>query len=202
MAGDKAKLRQNLRQALALFQAAGYEIRGNKMVNAKTGAPFSFEIMLNTPIIEPVALSFAANLKLIGVTATVRSVDDSQFTERWRKRDFDIMYYAWGESLNPGNEQAEYWSSKAAATEGSRNYMGVADPAIDKLIQKVIFAPDRDSQVAAVKALDRVLLHHHFLVPSYTTKMSRIAYWDKFERPAELPYYSIGFPSIWWAKQK
>jgi microcin C transport system substrate-binding protein len=156
--------------------------------------------MLNSPIIEPVALAYAANLKLIGVTVSVRSVDPSQFTERWRKRDFDVMYSGWGQSLNPGNEQAEYWGSKSAATEGTQNYAGISDPAIDTLIRKVIFADDRETQIAAIKALDRVLLHHHFVIPSYTLRVSRIAYWDKFERPAELPTYAIGFPSIWWSK--
>lgn len=201
VAGDQKKLRDNLRTAVGLFKQAGYEIRSNKMVNTKTGEPFAFEIMLNTPIIEPVALAFVANLKLIGVRVSVRAVDDSQFTERARTRDFDVMYNAWDESLNPGNEQAGYWGSKAAVTEGTSNWVGISDPAIDKLIQKVIFAPAREDQVAAVKALDRVLLHHHYVVPSYTTKMSRIAYWDKFDRPKELPYYSTGFPTIWWAKQ-
>jgi len=200
VAGNQKALRENLRVAVGLFKQAGYEIRNNRMVNAKTGETFSFEIMLNSPILEPVALAFAANLKLIGVGANVRSVDDSQFTERWRKRDFDVMYSGWGESLNPGNEQAEYWGSKSAAIEGTRNWLGVADPAIDKLIQRVILAPDRENQIAAVRALDRVLLHHHLLVPSYTTKISRIAYFDKFDRPKSLPYYSTGFPTIWWAK--
>lgn len=202
VAGDEKKLRDNLRNAVGLFKQAGYEIRNNRMVNIKTGEPYSFEIMLNSPIIEPVALSFAANLKLIGVAVAVRAVDDSQFTERYRNRDFDIMYNAWGESLNPGNEQAEYWGSKSAATPGTRNWMGVSDPAIDKLIQKVIFSPERDDQVAAVHALDRVLLHHHFLIPSYTRRQVPTAWWDKFEHPKELPTYSVGFPSVWWAKQK
>ena len=199
--GDQKKFRDNLRKAVSLFKEAGYELKGGQMVNAKTGEPFGFEILLNTPIIERVALPFAANLKLIGVKVSVRSVDSSQFTERWRKRDYDVIYTGWGESLNPGNEQAEYWGSKSAALEGTQNYAGIADPAIDTLIQKVIFAPDRDSQVAAVRALDRVLLSHYFVVPSYTIRKSRIAYWDKFERPASLPTYSIGFPTIWWAKQ-
>lgn len=197
---DQKAFRDNLRKAVALFKEAGYEIRGGKMVNTKTGEPLSFEIMLNSPIIEPVALAYAANLKLIGVTVSVRSVDPSQFTERWRKRDFDVMYSGWGQSLNPGNEQAEYWGSKSAATEGTQNYAGISDPAIDTLIRKVIFADDRETQIAAIKALDRVLLHHHFVIPSYTLRVSRIAYWDKFERPAELPTYAIGFPSIWWSK--
>lgn len=198
--GDPKKFRDNLRQAVALLAEAGYEIRGRQMVDAKTGKPLAFEIMLNTPIIERVALPFAENLKKIGIAATVRSVDSSQFVERARKRDFDILYSGWGESLNPGNEQAEYWGSQSAKTDGSQNYAGISDPAIDALIRKVIFHKDRDDQIAAVKALDRVLLHHYFVVPSYTLRYSRIAYWDKFERPKELPQYSIGFPTIWWAK--
>jgi microcin C transport system substrate-binding protein len=199
--GDPKKFRDNLRKAVALFKEAGYEIRGGKMVNTQTGEPLAFEIMLNTSIIERVALPYAQNLKRIGVAVSVRSVDDSQFTERWRKRDFDVIYTGWGESLNPGNEQAEYWGSKSAATVGSRNYAGIADPAVDKLIELVIFAPSRDDQVAAVKALDRVLLHHHYVIPSYTLRSSRLAYWDKFDRPANLPKYAVGFPSIWWAKK-
>lgn len=198
--GDPKKFRDNLRRAVGLLKDAGYEIRGRQMVNVKTGKPLAFEIMLNTPIIERVALPFAENLKKIGIAATVRSVDASQFVERARKRDFDILYTGWGESLNPGNEQAEYWGSQSAKTDGTMNYAGISDPAIDKLIQKVIFHKDRNDQIAAVKALDRVLLHNHFVVPSYTIRKTRIAYWDKFDRPKELPYYSIGFPTIWWAK--
>jgi microcin C transport system substrate-binding protein len=202
VAGDQRKLRQNLRKAVMLFKQAGYELRGNQMVNSKSGEPFTFEILLGTNIIERVALPFAANLKLIGVKATVRSVDTSQFTQRWQTRDYDVIYTGWGESLNPGNEQAEYWSSKSAATDGTQNYAGISDPGVDALVQQVIFAQDRDTQVATVHALDRVLLQHHYVVPSYTIRKSRIAYWDKFDRPAKLPYYSIGFPSIWWARQK
>lgn len=199
--GDPKKFRDNLRQAVTLLKEAGYEIRGRQMVNVKTGKQLAFEIMLNTPIIERIALPFAENLKKIGIAATVRSVDSSQFVERARKRDFDIMYSGWGESLNPGNEQAEYWGSQSAKTDGSQNYSGISDPAIDKLVQRVIFHQDRDDQIAAVKALDRVLLSHHFVVPSYTLRYSRIAYWDKFERPKTLPEYNVGFPTIWWAKQ-
>ena len=198
--GDPKKFRDNLRKAVALFKEAGYEIRGRSMVNIQTGKPLSFEIMLNTPVIERIALPYAQNLKKIGVQATVRSVDSSQFVERARKRDFDILYSGWGESLNPGNEQAEYWGSQAAKTDGTQNYAGISDPGIDKLIQRVIYSKDRDEHVAATKALDRVLLHHHYVVPSYTLRYSRIAYWDKFDRPKDLPKYSTGFPSIWWAK--
>ncbi len=197
--GDPQKLRENLRKAVTLLREAGYELRGNRMVNAKTGEPLSFEIMLGGPTIEPVALAFSRNLKMIGVEATVRSVEQSQFTNRWRSRDFDVMYNAWSQSMNPGNEQAEYWGSDAAKREGSQNYSGISDPGVDALIRKVIFAKDRDEQIAAVRALDRVLLAHHIIVPSYSSKTSRIAYWDTIAHPEELPEYSLGFPAIWWS---
>ncbi len=197
--GDPQKLRENLRKAVNLLREAGYELRGNRMVNAKTGEPLSFEIMLGGPTIEPVALAFSRNLKMIGVEATVRSVEQSQFTNRWRSRDFDVMYNAWSQSMNPGNEQAEYWGSDAAKREGSQNYSGISDPGVDALIRKVIFAKDRDEQISAVRALDRVLLAHHIVVPSYSSKTSRIAYWNTIEHPEELPEYSLGFPSIWWS---
>ncbi|UVC09337.1 ABC transporter substrate-binding protein [Rhizobium sp. TH2] len=199
--GEPKKFRDNLRKAVALLKEAGYEIRGRDMVNVKTGKPLAFEIMLNTPVIERIALPYAQNLQKIGIKATVRSVDSSQFVERSRKRDFDVLYTGWAQSLNPGNEQAEYWGSKSAATDGTQNYAGISDPGIDKLIQRVIFSKDRDEHVAATKALDRVLLHHHYVVPSYTLRYARLAYWDKFDRPKPLPKYSSGFPSIWWAKQ-
>jgi microcin C transport system substrate-binding protein len=199
--GDPKKLRDNLRAAVGLLKEAGYEIKGRQMVNVKTGKPLAFEIMLNTPVIEAVALAFSQNLKKIGIQANVRSVDASQFVQRARTRDFDVLYTGWAQSLNPGNEQAEYWGSKSAATEGTQNYAGISDPGIDKLIQRIIFSTDRDDHVAATKALDRVLLHHNYVVPSYTLRYSRLAYWDKFDRPKELPYYNVGFPTIWWAKQ-
>jgi microcin C transport system substrate-binding protein len=187
-------------KAIQLLKQAGYELKGSKMVDSKTGKQLTIEIMLNSPVVERAVLPYAQNLKRIGINATVRSVDASQYVERSRKRDFDIFYYAWGESLNPGNEQADYWGSQSAKTDGSQNYSGISDPGIDALVKRVVFSTDRDDHIAAVKALDRVLLHHQFVVPSYTTRDSRIAYWDKFDRPKELPYYSTGFPTIWWAK--
>lgn len=199
--GDPAKLRDNLRKAVAMLKEAGYELKGNRMVNTKTGQPLTFEIMLGGPTIEPVALSFSQNLKKIGIDATVRSVEQSQFTNRWRSRDFDVMYNAWGESMNPGNEQAEYWGSDAARREGSQNYSGISDPGVDALIKKVVFAKDRDDLVAAVHALDRVLLAHHIVVPSYSSKSSRIAYWGRLAHPEKLPEYSIGMPSVWWSAE-
>jgi microcin C transport system substrate-binding protein len=198
VAGDPARLRSNLKTAIDLFRKAGYELKNNRMTNAKTGQAFSFEILLNGPIIEKVALPFAKNLKLIGIDVSVRTVDPSQFTNRWRTRDYDVIYQGWNQSLNPGNEQAEYWGSKSAAIDGSQNFAGIADPAIDKLIDRIIFAPNRDDQIAATRALDRVLLANHYVIPSYTLRKSRIAYWNRLSRPDELPTYALGFPEIWW----
>ncbi|MQW89238.1 extracellular solute-binding protein [Sinorhizobium saheli] len=197
--GDPKKLRDNLRKAIALFKEAGYELRDNRMINVKTGEPFGFEILLDGPTIERVALPFTQNLKKIGINAAVRTVDSSQYTNRWRSRDFDVLYLGWGQSISPGNEQAEYWGSEAAKREGSQNYSGISDPGIDALINKVIFAKDRDDLVAATKALDRVLLAYQLVVPSYTARYGRLAYWNTIARPETLPEYSTGFPTIWWS---
>lgn len=199
--GDPQKARENLRQAVTLLKAAGWELKGNTMVNTKTGAPFSFEILLSSPQLERIVLPYVQTLKRIGIEARLRTVDPSQYTNRTRSFDFDMTWIVWAQTLNPGNEQQFYWGSKAAATEGTRNFAGIADPGVDALIDKVIFAATRDDLVAATRALDRVLLAHHYVVPLYYMMAMRIAYWDKFERPQTLPQYGIGFPDIWWAKQ-
>lgn len=198
--GNPQKVRANLREAIKLFKEAGYETRNGKMVNVETGEPFSFEIILNGPIIEKVALPYAQNLKKIGVDVNIRTIDPSQWVNRWRERDYDMIYYGWAQSLSPGNEQLGYWGSAAVDQPGSGNYAGISDPAIDKLIQKTIFAKDRDELVATTKALDRVLLANDYIIPSYTLRASRIAYWDKVDRLDELPKYSLGFPTVWWSK--
>jgi microcin C transport system substrate-binding protein len=200
VAGDPTKLRANLRKAVSLFQEAGYTLRGNQMVDAETGEPFTFEIILNGPIIEKVALPFTQNLKRIGVDASVRILDSSQYTNRLRSRDFDMIYFGWGQTLSPGNEQAEFWGSQAAARDGSANYAGIADPAVDELVRAVAFAEDRATLIDTVRALDRVLLANHFVIPTYTLRNSRLAYWNRIARPDELPYYGLGFPDIWWFK--
>ncbi|TCL71975.1 extracellular solute-binding protein [Rhizobium sp. BK251] len=197
--GDPAKLRDNLRTAIGILREAGYELKGNRMVNSKTGQPLSFEILLNGPTIEPVALAFSQNLRKIGVEATVRSIEPSQFTNRWRSRDFDVMYSGWAETINPGNEQAEFWGSDAAKRDGSQNYSGISDPGVDALVHKVIFAKDREDLVAATHALDRVLLAHHIVVPSYGSKTSRLAYWNTITHLPNLPEFSLGMPSVWWS---
>lgn len=195
--GDPQKLRANLKASVDLLNAAGYKLSGNQLLDPK-GQPVQFEILLNGPTLEPIATSFVNNLKKIGIAATIRTVDSAQYIERVQKRQFDMIYAGWAQSLSPGNEQRDFWGSASATQEDSRNYAGIADKGIDALIDKIIFAPDRDTLVAATHALDRVLLAHHYLVPSYTLRKARIARWDRFSHPDKLPEYSIGFPNSWW----
>lgn len=197
VSGDPAKLRANLRTANEILTKAGYTLNGSQLVNP-AGQPVTFEILLNGPVIEPIATAFSTNLKRLGMNVTIRTVDSAQYIERVRNRDFDMMYSGWAQSLSPGNEQRFYWGSAAAAQNDSSNYAGISDKGIDALIDKIIFADDRETIIAATRALDRVLLAHHFVTPTYTLRRSRIARWDRFSHPEELPEFSIGFPTVWW----
>lgn len=198
--GDPQKVRDNLRKAVELFKQAGWELKGNRMVNAKTGQQMSFEILLNSPSMERTILPYVASLKKIGIDARIRTVDSSQYVNRVRSFDFDMIFGVWAQTMNPGNEQAGYWGSEAANQTGSRNLAGIADPAVDQIIRLIITAPTREDQVAAVHALDRVLLANHFVIPMFYSGETRIAYWSKLVRPDPLPEYGIGFPALWWAK--
>lgn len=197
VSGDPQKLRANLKASIDLLTSAGYKLSGSQLLDPK-GTPVQFELLLNGPTLEPIATSFANNLKKIGIAATIRTVDSAQYIERVQKRQFDMIYTGWAQSLSPGNEQRDFWGSASATQEDSRNYAGIADKGVDALIDKIIYAPDRDTLIAATHALDRVLLAHHYLVPSYTLRKSRIARWDRFSHPDKLPEYSIGFPGTWW----
>lgn len=195
--GDPQKIRTNLRAAAGLLQEAGFTLDGNRLLDP-SGKPFTIEILLNTPILQGVALAYAQSLEKIGIETSVRPVDSSQFTNRVRTRDFDMIYTGWAQSNSPGNEQFDFWGSEAADRDSSRNYAGIKDPAVDELIRRIVFAPDRDEQVAAVKALDRVMLANQYVVPSYTLIPERIAYWDRFDHPEGYGVFDIGFPDIWW----
>jgi microcin C transport system substrate-binding protein len=197
VSGDPQKLRENLRTALQLFTEAGYTLQGSQLLDPN-GAPFAFEILLNGPTIEPVAQNLVTNLGKIGIAVSLRSVDSPQYINRVRSFDYDMIYSGWGQSYSPGNEQRYFFGSSSVNEEGSQNYLGLADPGVDALIDKVIGADDRATQEAAVKALDRTLLHHHLMVPSYSLRQSRIARWNRFSHPETLPEFSSGFPTIWW----
>ncbi len=195
--GDTTKLRQSLRTANEILTKAGYTLNGNQLIDP-SGTPVTFEILLNGPTIEPIATAFQTNLKRLGINASIRSVDSPQYIERAQNRDYDMIYTGWAQSLSPGNEQRDFWGSASAAQSDSRNYAGISDKGVDALIDKIIFAEDRETLIAATRALDRVLLAHHYTVPTYTLRKSRIARWDRFSHPDELPEFSIGFPTVWW----
>jgi microcin C transport system substrate-binding protein len=196
--GTEEARRANLREAVRLFRAAGFEVRDKQLVNTKTGEPFSIDFLLVSPAFERIVLFYKPALERLGIAVTVRVVDSSQYQNRVRARDFDMIVTGWGQSLSPGNEQLDYWGSEAADREASRNYAGIKNPAIDALIKRVIFATDREELVAATKALDRVLLWNHYVVPTWTIDVTRTARWDRYARPEKLPDYSFGFPDIWW----
>ena len=197
--GSPENVRNNLREGLRLLKSAGYEIKDRKLVDAKTGAPFELELLTYDPNFERVLLFFKPSLERMGMTVSVRTVDATQYENRLRNWDFDVVVNSWAESLSPGNEQREFWGSQAADMPGSRNIVGIKNAAIDKLIERVIFTKDREDLVAATKALDRVLLWHHFVVPQWTYGKTRTARWDRFGRPAEMPKYGMSaFPDIWW----
>ncbi|MGH6895189.1 MAG: extracellular solute-binding protein [Geminicoccaceae bacterium] len=190
-------LRANLRQALELLNQAGWVIESGRLVNQETGRPMTFEILLVSPEFERIVLPFIQNLERLGVRATVRVVDTAQYQNRLDDFDFDMTSTVWGQSASPGNEQREYWGSKAAETPGSRNLAGIKNPAIDVLIDAVIGAETRDQLETAVHALDRVLLWGHYVIPHWQIQVYRIAYWNKFGRPEIIPPYGLDL-FAWW----
>ncbi|WFS00815.1 extracellular solute-binding protein [Rhizobium tumorigenes] len=198
--GDPQKMRENFRKAIALLKEAGWELRGNNMVNVATGKPLSFEILLQNQSYERTVLPFANNLKKIGIEARLRTVDTAQYTSRIRSFDYDMIYGIWSQSVNPGNEQNSFWGSKAANLQGTQNYAGIADPGVDALIAKVVQAQNREEKNATARALDRVLLAHHYVIPLFYSSTVQIAYSNRLARPASYPEYSVGFPDVWWSK--
>jgi microcin C transport system substrate-binding protein len=196
--GNPEAVRANLREAARLLKEAGYEVRDRKLVDS-SGKPVTVEILVQDPAAERIALFYKPSLERIGVTVSVRTVDDAQYENRLRSFDYDIIIDQWGQSLSPGNEQREFWGSQAADQPGSRNTIGVKNPAVDALIDKIIFAKDRAGLVAATKALDRVLLWNFYVVPQFTYPYVRYARWDRFTHAEPLPKYGhSGLPSLWW----
>lgn len=192
-------VRGNLRIAAKLLEEAGYVIKDGVLVDGATGKPFTFEILLDQPIWERVSLPFVNNLKRLGITATVRTVDSAQYEERMKTYDYDMLVAVWGQSETPGNEQRSYWGSEAADLPGGRNLIGIKDKAVDSLIDSLVAAPDRQSLVDRTRALDRVLLWNHYVIPHWHMIVDRVAYWDKFGMPDTVPSQGVQFNS-WWAK--
>jgi len=186
-----------LKRALALLAAAGYALSGTELRERASGRPFQFEILVTSKDHERVAIAFAQTLKLAGIAARIRAVDAVQFDQRRIAFDFDMIPYRWEQSLSPGNEQAFYWGSAAADEQGSRNYMGVRSPAIDAMIAAMLEATTREGFVAAVRALDRVLISGYYVVPLFYLPDQWVARWSYIRHPAVTPL--SGFvPESWW----
>lgn len=190
--------RANLRRAAELLDAAGYVVKSGKRIDPKTGQPLAIELLLDSPAFERIGGPYAKSLARIGIELKMRLVDSSQYVERVRNHDFDVVVGSFGQSRSPGNEQREYWGTMAADEPGSRNIIGIKSKAIDTLIDHVIAAPDRASLITATHALDRALLFGHYVVPQWHVRVFRVSYWDIFGRPAIAPKYALGFTDTWW----
>jgi len=190
--------RANLREAIRLFGEAGWHVKNGKMTNDKTGQAFEFEILSNNDAMETTINSYVNNLRKIGVTANLRLVDPAQYANRINEYDFDVIVASLAQSESPGNEQREFWSSKAADTPGTRNLAGIKSPVIDALVERVVFATDREDLVAATNALDRVLLWNFYIVPQFTRGVDWYAYWNKFGIPENQPTYIGPDVGSWW----
>ena len=192
--------RKNLLMAKEILEKEGWFIENGKLI--KNGEEFTFEFLIVSPSDEKIALAFQSNLKKLGITMDVRTVDSSQYQARLLNYDFDMIKRYWGVSLSPGNEQQFYWGSEVGKKDGSRNYSGINSPVIDALIEKLISANDRVELLTAIHALDRVLLWGHYVIPLYHSNKDRIAYWDFFEYPDKIPLYGIVIESWWINKDK
>ena len=190
-------VRANLRKGAALLKSAGWEIKGDRLTNAKTGSVLEFEILLDNAAFERIVQPFIQNLGRLGIAARLRTVETAQYQNRMDDYDFDMTVETFGQSLSPGNEQRDFWGSKAADQPGGRNTIGIKDPVVDELIDLIILAPDRDSLIARTRAMDRVLLWGHYLIPNWHNRTFRVAYWNRFGRPEITPRYGVGFSS-WW----
>jgi microcin C transport system substrate-binding protein len=193
-------VRPNLRSAVEQLRAAGYSLKDGTM-RGPDGTPLAFEILLDSPTFERIALPFVKNLERIGVAARVRTVDDSQYQARIRGFDFDMIIQTFAQSQSPGNEQRDYWGSQNASQPGSRNRIGIAEPVVDELIEKLIASPDRESLVAHCRALDRVLQWGYYVIPQWHLSAVRVAYWNKLGQPEVRPSAGLQIFSWWQARE-
>ncbi len=189
-------VRLQMRKAVKLLSSAGYQLKDSKMQN-KNGEQLSFEFLLYSKDFERVVHPFRRNLQRIGIKTSIRLVDVSQFINRLNSFDFDLVSMRKGQSISPGNEQLGYWGCDSSMQVGTANWAGVCSPVIDKLVTKLIMSDTREELVNTTKALDRVLLAQHMVIPQWYLPAYRIAYWDKFSRPQIAPTYDLGL-STWW----
>jgi microcin C transport system substrate-binding protein len=189
-------IRDRQRRAYQLLLEAGYRVENDRMVNAE-GQPLAFEFLVLQANLERVILPFKRNLAELGIELQLRRVDVSQYINRLRSRDFDMTSSIWPQSNSPGNEQMEFWHSRSADSPGSRNFIGLRDPAIDALVEGLIRADSRQSLITHARALDRALLWGHYVIPNYYIDSWRVAHWTHLKRPPRTPRYDVGLMS-WW----
>ena len=192
-------IRNELQEATKLLKEAGWKLRDGKLENSN-GEPFEFEILLVSPAFERIVLPFIDNLEKLGINASLRTIDSSQYQKRIESFDFDMVVFTFSQSLSPGNEQRNFWSSGAADTNGSRNIIGIKNNVIDLLIENLINAKDREDLITISRALDRVLLWNYYVIPQWHISAYRVLYWDMFDQPKQKPKYSLGFDT-WWVNQ-
>ncbi len=194
-------LRGNLRKAKKILEEAGWTVKDGRLVN-KEGKPFEFEILLVSPSFERVMAGYVNNLKKLGVNASYRTIDPALYIDRLNRFDFAMTVNVFGQSQSPGNEQRDNWYSTSADRNGSRNLIGIKDPIVDHLVDKIIYATTQEELTAAAKALDRVLWYGYYVVPNWYVARHRISYWNKFNRPKILPLYYNPIQELmtWWVK--
>lgn len=189
--------RRLIEKANKLLEKAGWVIKNGQRINQKTGEPFAFELLLSDPNYERTALALQRNLQSLGVNMTIRTVTPSQYMERVQNYDYDMIAVVIPETETPGNEQRDFWVSTYADIPGGRNFAGIKNPVVDKLVALLLDSPDRPTLKTRVHALDRVLLWGYYGIPEWYGKTSRFAYWNKFGHPAKAPKDGVGF-STWW----
>jgi microcin C transport system substrate-binding protein len=191
--------RRNLRTATRLLKEAGWSVNDEGLlVNNESGEAFEIEFLLRQPTFERVVQPYLQSLKKLGITGTIRIVDTSQYQNRLDSFDFDMVIHSASQSLSPGNEQREFWGCEAAKRNGSRNVIGICDPVVEALVDEIILAKDRAALITASRALDRVLLSRHYLVPQWHIPFTRAAVWSHIAHPDPTPAFNPGFPSVWW----
>ncbi|WP_416208122.1 extracellular solute-binding protein [Chelativorans sp. M5D2P16] len=195
---DPEDERRYLREAVSLFREAGWVIRDGRMVNEETGEQFRIGFLGRTETDEIITSGYISNLRRIGIDASLRIIDTSQYINRVNSFDFEAITNSFLQSLSPGNEQREFWGSQAADIPGSRNLAGIQDPVVDALVEKVVYAEDREDLVAATRALDRLLLWRYYMVPQYHRPVLWVAYWNKFGVPEEQPEAAGVDIESWW----
>lgn len=201
-AGDgSGNIRKRYREALKLLKEAGWEIRDQKLTNVESGEKFEIEFLFRQASLEKIALAYKKTLERIGIDLKPRLIDTAQYVKRLEEFDYDMTTRVIAPTLSPGNEQRNNYSTESADTAGSSNTSGIKNPVVDELIEKLISAPSRESTLATIRALDRVLKHNHYVVFQYYGNTHRVAYWNKFVKPDLAPKYALGFDT-WWVDEE